>query len=952
MADVPFVGRDAAVATVVAALEEAAAGEPRVVVVRGDLGIGKTRLVTEALRRARPIVLSGACAPVVGEPLPYAPLVQALRRLDTKPQGHREIARFPDLARLMAGEAGADVPTGLSPATSPQLRLFQSVVDLLGVLGRTGPVALVLDDLHWADPGTLDLVTYAAATLTAVPVTLVVTCRDDAGSPSDDAHRAIAELGRLRQTRVLALGPLPDEEAATLATHGDASLDPAGAVEVARRAAGNPFLVLQFAGHQATPELPPSVWALFAARLDALPDGARSLAHGLAVLGGHATPELLAAVVDRSEEELEWDLRAAVDRHVVVVDIDAVAFRHPACAEVAYADALPSARRRLHARAAGAVVGRVDDESVLARARHWDAAGVVAEALPDTVAAAEVANRRWAFADAARLYQRAELLGRDAGVGLARIRVDGARAAALAGDLEAAIGALGRALEEREQPALRAEILTTRAAVHFVAGQGEPAEVALAEARSLVQQSDDALVAAVYAWSARVAAAWSRIDDAQRFGTRALAAAERAGRRRFAGIAHNALGVATALSGDLPQALDHLRAALAAAREAGGADDLVAAYVNLGNILGLSGDAEGQYAVCRTGIDDLGRWGVLRHSGSVLMANAVEALLRLGRLREAMDLGRRGVALAPEGLIRAPILMRAAEAAALTGLAEQAATWIAEALDLADDPDTPPTWRLAITEVAAEVALWAGQPPAAWSLAREGLEGAAEADLRRPHALLSLAWRAVADLGDDPATSVDALVATEVLVALTSAWDGDEIPLETAERVRAQADHGTGAEADGQGEVLAAWRAAGESAAGPVAAAYVLWREAEERLRAGGGAEAIATLRKTHRLAVDLDLEPLVDDVQRAARWYRIDLDPGHDAPVGAPAPDAAGLTPREREILADLAAGRSNGEIGAHLGISVKTASVHVSNILRKLGVGSRQDAARVAHRHGVTGT
>ncbi len=949
MSEVPFVGRESASRVLTEALADAAAGRPRVVLVRGDLGVGKTRLVTQALRRARPIVLSGACLPVVGEPLPYAPLVQALGRLNEKPQGRKEIGRFPDLARLISGEAGAEVPTGLSAATSPQLRLFQSVVALLGDLARARPVALVVDDLHWADPGTIDLVTYAAATLSAERVTLILTCRDDTGTASDSRHLALAELGRLRQTRIVTLGPLTESEAADLATSADPGIDPARAIALARRAGGNPFLVLELSrGDQGAGALPPSVQALLAARLAVLPAGARELAQGLAVVGGRASASMLARVLDRPEEAVDRDLRSAIDGHVVIAGPRELAFRHPAAAEVAYADALPRRRRRLHERAARGLAGRTDDESVLALARHWDAAGFPDEAGPAALAAADVANRRWAFDDAAALYRRAESLATVAdAAALARIRLAGARASALAGDVGGAVELLRRAIDDAPAPALRAEILTTLAAVHFVAGQGEAADAALAEARALLDgadRTDGALVAAVLAWSARVAAAWSRTDDAETFGRQGLAAAEDAGQRRFAGIAHNALGVAAALTGRLPDAVTHLRAALAAAREAGGADDLVAAYVNLGHVLGMSGDAEGQYAVCRTGIDELGRWGVLRHSGSVLMANAVEALLRLGRLEEAVSVAGRGVALAPEGLIRAPILMRAAEAAALTGRAEEAGGWIDEALELAGDPDTPPTWRLAVTEVATEVGLWAGRPDTAWSLAREGLDAAAGAGLRRPDALLSLAWRAVADLAEDPAVGREARVASDTLDGLAAEWPDTPIPLEEAERRRALGP--------GTGRASAAWRDAGERAAGPVAAAYVQWREAEAGLRGGGGGEARAALRTAHRRSREIGLSPLIADIERTARWYRVDLDPGASAPAEATPPADAGLTPREREILADLAAGRTNGEIGAHLGISVKTVSVHVSNVLRKLGVGTRQEAARVAHRHGLTGS
>ena len=219
-------------------------------------------------------------------------------------------------------------------------------------------------------------------------------------------------------------------------------------------------------------------------------------------------------------------------------------------------------------------------------------------ALPATVVAAgRVANRRWAFADAARLYQRAELLGENAGRSPGSVWMGRGRRR-LAGDLEAAIGTLGRAPEEREQPARARSDHPRRCSTSSRGG------------RTGRSRSGGGV-----RWSSRATTPWSRRSMRGRCGRGGVVADRRraeirdarpgcrgvSGRRRFAGIAHNALGVATALSGDLPQALDHLRAALAAAREAGGADDLVAAYVNLGNILGLSGRRRGAVGVCRTG---------------------------------------------------------------------------------------------------------------------------------------------------------------------------------------------------------------------------------------------------------------------------------------------------------------------------------------------------------------
>ena len=931
-----FVGRDAEIAVLRAAFDDSAGGRPRVVVVLGDLGVGKTRLVTEALRVVRPVVLAGACAPVVGEPLPYAPLIQALRRLESKPSGRKEIERFPELSRLMAGVTTAEPTAGASASIGPQWRLYQAVLGLLQALGHARQVALIVDDLQWADQASLDLLAHLAINLTDERVALVVTSRTDHGQAGDAAHRMIGELGRLRQTVVIGLGPLTGAEAIRLAGVAGPALDPAQVETLAQRSGGNPLLAEQLADSTTGAfAIPPTVEALFTARIAALPPLARDLVHALAVAGGRADLDDLVVMTDRPLEQVEAAVRVAFDTHVLCPAGPGLAFRHAACAEVAYADALPSERRRLHERAMGVLAGRSDDASVLALARHTEMAH--AETVAITVAAARVAEHRWAFADAGRWYGRAEAL-LDAGAvadheSLPDLRLAAARAYGLAGAYDQARAVLNRALVHAGSDTARADILWRLGAIDFVTGAGEAADSALAQARSLLSDGDEQVSIPVLAWSARVAAAWSRTDDAARFGAAAVTLAEAAGSVRWAGIAHNALGVAAALAGDLATATDHLQVALASAHEGGSVDDLVAAYVNLGNVLGMSGDPSGQFAVCEQGIEELGRCGVLRHSGSVLIANAVEALMLLGRLEDAYTRGAHGMAIAPDGLVKSPIAMRAAQAAACVGRLEQARAWADEAARLMLDRDAPATWRLAVAEAGTEVALWAGEPERALDVALANLTQAEAAGLGYPAGLIALAWRALGDVvtaggrPDGPAAA---------LRALTERRHGEVSALEAAERGRA----------DGHTDV-GSWQRAEATIRGPVAQAYVHWRIAEATLRSETGVAAVSALRTAYASATNVGLVPLIAEVECTARWYRIDLEPSSAATDAAePLP---GLTAREREILDDVAAGCTNGEIAARHGISVKTASVHVSNILRKLGVPTRQDAARIAHRHGL---
>jgi DNA-binding NarL/FixJ family response regulator len=164
--------------------------------------------------------------------------------------------------------------------------------------------------------------------------------------------------------------------------------------------------------------------------------------------------------------------------------------------------------------------------------------------------------------------------------------------------------------------------------------------------------------------------------------------------------------------------------------------------------------------------------------------------------------------------------------------------------------------------------------------------------------------------------------------------------------------------ADGADSVVAweagskRWRELGR----PFQSGYCDWRMAEAYLRGGNVAEGVAALRRAHATADELGARRLAEELEAVSRWYRLDAfvpsspipEQRHKGQAEASLAEY-GLTPREREVLVALAAGRTNGEIAKELFISVKTASVHVSNILKKLDVDGRQDAARLAHRLGI---
>ena len=201
----PFVGRAAALDLLNAALTRAAAGHPSAVVVSGELGVGKTRLVREFLAQADAVAFAGGCVPVVGEPLPYAALTQALRR-NRSGVVTQELARSPELARLLPDAPDTPGDADRATALGSRLRLFQAVLGLLGRLSSHRPVVHVVEDVQWADRSTLDLLAFLATNLVDERVLVVLTAPD--GCRERGPARAVAgRAGPPVARRTAARGP-------------------------------------------------------------------------------------------------------------------------------------------------------------------------------------------------------------------------------------------------------------------------------------------------------------------------------------------------------------------------------------------------------------------------------------------------------------------------------------------------------------------------------------------------------------------------------------------------------------------------------------------------------------------------------------------------------------------------------------------------------------------------
>jgi predicted ATPase len=417
-----FVGRVEELQVLEEARRRAASTDPAVVLVGGEAGVGKTRLVAEVTARCGADgtrVLAGGCVPVGDGALPYAPIVEALRTLVAE-VGVDEVRgligpSWPELARLLPALGASERARQLDQAA--QVRLFELVLGLLSRLGDQVPLVLVVEDLHWADRSTRDLLAFLVRNLRRERMLLVVTYRDD-----EPGQRLLgpylAELGRGGRVERIELSRL--DRAQTVAQLvGILGAAPAAELveDIFIRSEGNPFFTeeLLAAVRAGSPELPATLRDLLRGRVQALPEQAWQVLAVVAVAGRRVSHRLLALVADLDDQALIEALRAAVAGQLLVTvpSEDGYDVRHALLREVVDADLLPGERARLHAGLAQTLTGRpelADGPPAVAAAElaaHWDAAGELERTLPAAVEAGLAAERAHAFPEAQRHYERA-----------------------------------------------------------------------------------------------------------------------------------------------------------------------------------------------------------------------------------------------------------------------------------------------------------------------------------------------------------------------------------------------------------------------------------------------------------------------------------------------------------------------------------------------------------------
>ncbi|MGW7404716.1 helix-turn-helix transcriptional regulator [Streptomyces sp. NPDC054833] len=966
----PLIGRDEELDRLTGVLERARRGEARAVLIAGDAGVGKTRVLDEAAERAArtgTTVVTGHCVDLGDVGLPYLPFTEILGALAADERFVAAVAAHPVVDRLLGG--GTDTARD----ADGRLRLFEGVAGLLADLADLAPLLVVLEDLHWADQSSRDLLRFllsrgilqrSAGGAPAHRLTVFASYR------ADDLHRRhplrplLAELVRLPSVERLELRPLADPEVARLIRAlQDRPLPEATVHRIVRRAEGNAFYVeeLVAATGAEADGVPSGLADLLLIRVEQLSDTAQQVLRTAAVAGRRVGHDLLRDAVGLPENELESALREAVGRQLLVPgDADTYSFRHALAREAVYADLLPGERSRLHGAFARllAASGRTA-ESAAERAHHYRESHDLPEALAASLEAADHAQRVGAPAEELRhletaleLWPSVEPAARPAGAGPDRVTLTlrASGAAAHAGDshravslTRAALAGVGQDADSELAARVRYMLAGNLLSVDSLTAAFEYSSEALAMIPAEPPSRTWVWAAATHVMAARQV---GEDGTALRVARRALRVAEELG------VTDARADLLISLAGlegggrRTPQGRERLREARELARSAGHAPVEMRALFNLAVGSFESGDLQ----ECLPWLDE----GLERARRAGLLSSPYPREMRYLRLLVLYTLGRwdecvraaHAEATAADGYAAGPVLYVA------LARGDRAAVEGARAL-----LEGPFDWMgtlvagIALTDAAA----LDGDAEAAVERMRATVTALTDDAGRRPDATVRLAALCLAAVADRAAELRRAGDQAGLRRWTDTAAELVELARTTAER---GGDGGT------QGPEGLAWLARAEAewaraGSGPDPAAWqkavtafedvevyerarCQIRLAEALLAADRRAEAAAPALEARKTAARLGAAPLLERIDALIRRGRL-----ADTPAGEER--IAPLTAREQDVLRLLARGRSNRQIGEELFITGKTASVHVSHILAKLGAASRTEAVAIAYREGL---
>jgi DNA-binding NarL/FixJ family response regulator len=980
----PFVGRSSELERLEASVDQARSA-PRLAVIAGEAGVGKTRLLEECLASLTDQrVLRGWCLPFEAASMPYGPIVQALRSLTSSLESHAlravlgsgrvELGRIlPEIASSASGGPPAAAAEA-TPEAGAQARLFEQTLGLIERLSTRPPVVLAIEDVHWAEPGTRDMLRFLVRNLRS-PVLVLLTVRSDDLREDDPVRPFLADLERLESAARIELARFSrsDVEALLLNLTGT----PPSRATVDRiygRSDGNAFFVEQLvAAGESDSGVPARLADTLRARLAEVSETSREVLRAAAAAARPVDDELLAEVTGLEPRAVEVALREAISAKLLVPAEESSGesgyrFRHALLREVAYAELLPAQRRRLHRAVATALQAqgtqgdrRVPTPAASELAFHWEAGAEWQAAIDAHLEAAEAAAGVYAWSAAVHHYARTiELLELD-GTAIAHDGVDGpellhraADAAFLAADYPRAVE-WGRAAIDAvaaSEPHRAGRYHIRLRWYLWDSGDRDGAVASVQEALRLVPPDPPSAerAAALAQWSGALMHA-GRAEEAAATARETIEVARAVGARGDEAEALAILGWIDVMVGRPDPGFAAMREAAAIAEEVGDVSGTALGHALIAHMHAFVDQPSAALAAALEGYEAIVRVGAERTYGPVLLGHAVKALIELGEWDEADRLVRVGF---EQELVDRPAHLLRIQRGRLATLR---GSWDAAARDLAaarafEVASGGSEYGDDLLAAEAELAAWSGNVPAA--------RAAFEAVGRRPPAPPGppIAWiaahavRAEADDAEQARAQRAAIrqrVALERATDILARWPG---PPGTPVRLLAEAEmqrlKGT--------PDPAAWRAVGaafEAAGRPFHVAQAQYREAAALLASRADRASVKRLLlAAQETAQRLRAQSLGQEIARLARRARVALGPG---PTIVQSPETGAtlgperLTTREAEVLRLLAGGWTNRQIADELFISPRTASVHVANIFGKLGANSRVEAAAIAHRLGL---
>lgn len=942
----PLVGRTTELDRLRRVCDLGAGSSGGAVLLSGDAGIGKSRLVAELATEAADagrLVVTGHCVGAGGDALAWLPFVEIVGELSRGIDAFDEVIdRQPALAALLPGTAPESTRADAG-------QVAEGVHALLTAAAQERSLMVVVEDVHWSDHSSRDLLTVLLTRGFSAPVTLVVTYRSDDLHRRHPLHDVLTVWTRLPLVTRVDLLPLPPAEMHRLVRSlEDAPATTDRVTEVVDRSGGNPFFAEEIVAGGDSTATSQDLARLLRLRLDRLDEPARHLVRAASLAGSSVDPDLLGVVTGLGPDALDDAFQLAIDHQILEVgDRGSFRFRHPLLGETVASDLLPGARRRLHRDWLTALQAHPDRGPAADLARHAAATGDISTAAEAAIEAGDEALRVGGARDALRLYEAAlGWIDGDAGQ-RAEVALAASIAAKAAGDQVRSLDLLEEGIAELppdEYPRLRAEMLTRAAGWYATLDlPGDPLSMSK-EGADLLTEWREPGDFAILMRHLDVLVNLGRSEESALLIDEVIARAEELDLPGV--VAEARLQEARLLSQVDP---DRARPGLLATAQdpSAPAPLRLPALLRLGTLERNAGNAQLAYEHYAMGAEIAERrqrpWGPY---GMECRLQAGRAAYELGHWSDA-----RRLLASPADLPHPP-----------RGFMEGALVELQVAQGDDVDPgrldETQQWWEvdvlLVVSSLGGLIDLLGrlDRPADLLDLLQRGVRTIDR--LWYPHAqaiirLSALFTGQVADLagrGHDVALLLEQSDAyADRLVELVDV-EGDAVGLESrawlrrheAERLRLAAVRGEGPDPD---TLVDAWR-------GSTAAFSELSNAPEGTRSMARLAEALALVGRTREArevaaearcrAEDLGALPVVDLLDGVSGL-------GGEKPTST----TGLLTPRELEVLTHLDQGRTNGQIADALFISRKTASVHVSNILAKLGAATRGEAVSLARRQGI---